>query len=247
MDSRINPTWGETSLTMRHWHQIDQLWVYLWQGRHELGVSHCYGERATAAWLQFTSLSEMRFPIEGNITAVQQLSTRPIVARPNQPIHLPTGESVTLYVGTSLWFTLRREKDTLIDIPVTRLSDTWFGPDTRHGEICYACETHARLSMEGVRVNAFKAITPIDIQNESGKSIVIDRINLPVNYMTLFRDDHRHWTSTLTIKRRKTEASSQIHVAESPPTAASNPVLVAEPRNNLPDGILDKAMSLLLG
>ncbi|XOV89346.1 MAG: hypothetical protein ACFHX7_05500 [Pseudomonadota bacterium] len=247
MNSTATPAWGDISLAMHQWHQIDQLWVYLWQGSHEFGISYCYGEPARAPWLQYTSLAEMRFPINGSITAIQQLSTRPVVARPNLPIHLPTGESVTLYVGTSLWFTLQRDTDTLVDIPVARLSDTWFGPDTRQGEICYACGTHARLSMEGIRVNAFKAITPIHVQNESDKAIVIDRINLPVNYMTLFRDEQRHWTSALTIKRRATEANSQIHVADLPPDACVNPVIVAEPRKRLPDGILNKAMNLLLG
>lgn len=239
--------WGEQSLPTNTWHQLDSLWLYLTLTRQEFGTSHCYSEPTTRSWMQFTELIETRYPITGDLIATQQLSNRPVVARPRQPIHLPGGERVVLYVGTSLWFQLSRDKDVLLDVPVSRLSDTWFGTNTMEGEICFACETHARLTMDGVRVNPFKAITPIEIQNLTSVPMLIDRVKIPVPHLGLYRDDDRHWTSQLTITSTDSDATSKVHVDQHPPTMCRSPVELSAPRLSVRDGILSKAMGLLLG
>lgn len=240
-------TWGEQSLPTNTWHQIDRLWLYLTLTRQEFGTSHCYSEPTSRSWLQFTPLVETRYPITGDLIATQRLSGRPVVARPRQPIHLPAGEQAVLYVGTSLWFQLARDKDVLLDVPVSRLSDTWFGINTMVGEICYACETHARLTMDGVRVNPFKAITPIAIHNQTSAPMLIDKVKIPVPHLSLYRGADRHWTSQLTITRTDSDATSKVHVDQRPPAMCRSPVELSAPRLSVRDGILTKAMGLLLG
>lgn len=180
MNQLVEIAWEDVRLPFNQWNSLDQLWLYITRNSHEFATSHCYGESRTAKWLQFTALSETRYPIAGVLQAGSALADRPVVARPNQPLQLPSGEKVTLFVGIPLWFNLKRGEDILLDTPFALLSDTWFGPDTRNGEVCYACPTHARLSMEGVARSAFKAITPVEIHNEDGAPLLIDKVNLPI-------------------------------------------------------------------
>lgn len=249
----MNPTsdvfWEHQSLPFNEWNSLDQLWLLMTRKPHELAISYCYGEARIARWLQFSALTEVRYPVAGTLKATSRLSPRPVVARPNQPVHLPCGEKVTLFVGTSLWFCLTRDNDNdpLLDVPVARLSDTWFGPDTWHGEICYACPTHARLSMEGVAPNPFKAITPVEIRNENDKPLLIDRMNLPIPYLALYKDAERHWTSQVTITRTSVQTGGEVHVSTHAPRFARSPIEVAPARKKLEGGMLHKAMSLLLG
>lgn len=245
--SETRLAWGNDTLAPGQWHQLDQLWLLFSPAKHELGISHCYGEPGRAGWLQFSGLSEIRYPLAGDLQITQKLSTRPVVARPNRPVYLPAGEKVTLFVGTSLWFCLSRDKDVLLDLPVTRLSDTWFGADTRVGEVCYACPTHARLSMDGVPANPWKAITPVEIRNEDSSMLVIDRVNLPVPHLGLYRDENRYWTSEVTITRKSADVAGEVRISTEAPSCCRSPAALTTPRKKLEGGMVHKAMGLLLG
>lgn len=237
----------EVALGFDQWNQLDQLWLYLSARNQELGVSHCYGSQRTSAWLQFTDLEEVRYPVTGELKATPLLSDRPIVARPNQPLNLLAGERMTLYVGTPLWFCLMRGDDVLLDVPVAKLSDSWFGPNTMHGEVCYACPTHARLSMEGVPFNQYKAITPVEIRNQADTAILVDKVNLPIPYLGLYRDVDRHWTSQVTITRETGDIAGHVRISSGPPGNTRSPQELSAARLRADSGMLHKAMSLLLG
>ncbi|HKI73693.1 MAG TPA: hypothetical protein VJ998_03575 [Pseudomonadales bacterium] len=239
--------WEAAQVPFNEWVGLDQLWLLMTSAAHEFSISYCYGEPKNPPWLQFTALTEMRFPITGPITATSRLSDRPVVARPNQPIHLPSGEHITLFVGTTLWLELTRGRDLLLDLPLARLSDTWFGPNTREGEVCYACPTHARLSMEGIAANPYKAITPVEIRNQADSPLVMDQFNLPVPYLALYRDDDRHWTSKVTITRTSADSRGEVKIATSAPPFCRSPVELSVPRRRSEGGMIHKALNLLLG
>ena len=243
----VELAWEDIHLPYNEWCSLDQLWLYIARKSKEFAVSYCYADARNTHWLQFGDLKETRYPGTGNLQATSGLSNRPVVARPTQPLHLPHGEHVTLFVGTTLWFCLNRDDDLLIDIPLERLSDTWFGPDTQVGEVCYASPTHARLTMEGVPRHVFKAVTPVEIRNHGDAPLVIDKVNLPVPYLALYRDSHRHWTSQVTITQTSEELRGEVHIASGPPSYAISPTRIAPPRRKLEGGMLHKAMSLLLG
>lgn len=247
MNQLVELAWEDTQLPYNEWCSLDQLWLYIARKSQEFAISYCYAEARTAKWLQFTDLKETRYPGAGTLQASAGLSTRPVVARPTQPLHLPRGEHLTLFVGTTLWFCLRRNNEPLLDLPLELLSDTWFGPDTRVGEVCYASPTHARLTMDGVPRHVFKAVTPVEIRNQSHVPLLIDKLNLPVPYLALYRDAHRHWTSQVTITQTSEQQRGEIHISPGPPHHAKFPVDVAPPRRKLEGGMLHKAMSLLLG
>ncbi|MBD3646782.1 MAG: hypothetical protein HUJ31_04865, partial [Pseudomonadales bacterium] len=223
--------WGTDPLNPCEWHILHQLWLMATPGKTEFSLGYCYGiPNSRTRWLEFSNLREVRFPFAMELEAIQRLATRPVVARPNQPVHLPPGQKTTLYVGTSLWLCLKRGDTTLLDIPVGRLSDTWFGPNTRRGELCFACQTHARLSMDGVAANPWKAITPVTVRNESPDALMLDRINLPVPNLALYRGKDRYWTSGIKITQRGPGSLGEIEVKRGAPSECEAPEELASAR-----------------
>jgi hypothetical protein len=252
--------WGDTPMADSQWHGLDQLWLCVTTHAHERLLSYCYSETGNhRAMQQFGRLTEYRYPASANLdnklVVRQKLSPRPVVVRPIQPIHLPAGASVTLYVGTSLWLSLEQDDNALIELPVARLSDTWFGPDTVQGEVCYASQTHARLSLEGTPANPYKAMTPVKIKNDANRPLVLDRINLPIPHLTLYQQQasqslqQRYWTSAISMTMTNTAASSdvELRIERNAPTECEGAEQLALPREPLATGKLRKALTFLLG
>jgi hypothetical protein len=78
-------------------------------------------------------------------------------------------------------------KFSLCDLPLTRLSETWYGPNTQAGQLYYACPTRAHLAPvdQSPRLDVVEVI--IDIHNISQDTLVVDRMFIPASHMTIFR------------------------------------------------------------
>lgn len=170
------------------------------------------------------------------------LADRPVVARPLVPTELLPKERATLLVSTVLWARVAVGEQTLAELPAARLSDTWFGANTRHGELCYASQTRARLRLDNVHDNAFRAVTPVTISNDGEDNLKLERINVPVPHLTLFCDGQRFWTSALNVVREKNLATAKLQIEARPP---ANAVTVAPPRRPIRGGVFDRAVDLL--
>lgn len=72
-----------------------------------------------------------------NITIAARLADRPVVATPQKPVELPPGEAVTVYVGSPVWMHVHAGTPVreLFEVPLQPAADTWFGPNTRVGEL----------------------------------------------------------------------------------------------------------------
>lgn len=132
------------------------------------------------------------------------LADRAVVIRPDIPLYILAGEQVTLYVSTPLWVRIEvgAAARLLQEVPSFRPSDTWFGPSTREGELCYAVKTAGRLRLENLPKRLHRAITPIHVHNRGPDPLHVERIQVPVQYLSLFEgQDHYLWTQSVTLDR----------------------------------------------
>lgn len=132
------------------------------------------------------------------------LADRAIVVRPDIPLYVLAGEEVTLYVSTPLWIRVEvgSEARLLQELPSFRPSDTWFGPSTREGELCYSVKTAGRLRLENLPKRLHRAITPIHVRNHGSDALHIERVQVPVQYLSLFEGpDHFLWTQSVKLDR----------------------------------------------
>lgn len=170
------------------------------------------------------------------------LADRTVVVRPLVPTELLPKQSATLYISTALWARVAFGEQTLAELPSVRLSDTWFGANTRRGELCYASQTRALLSLDNAQHSVFRAITPITIDNQGETNMRLERINVPVPNLTLYCDGERFWTSALHVRLEKNLATANVQIEASP---RKDSFLVAAPRRPIRGGVLDRAVDLL--
>lgn len=162
-----------------------------------------------------------------------RLADRPVVVRPETPFYVPAGESVRLYISTPLWIRMTVKEDVLLrEVPTFRPSDTWFGASTREGELCYASRSAARLELAALPQRKHRAVTPVLIDNRGSTALLIERIQVPVRYLSLYRHANGMlWTQTVTMVREADEGASQVRFNREPPREAAGAPCIQEPRD----------------
>lgn len=175
------------------------------------------------------------------------LPDRPIISRPISPLRLQPREKVSIFVATPLWAQLWVHDPAVMlrELPLAQLSDTWFGPSTLTGELCYATETHARLALADTPRSPFRATTCIQIENQADDALLIERLNLPAPLLTLYHDrDGRYWTDTINIQRRAENSATDSGVTLSTP---KNMSIAAKARKSDRQDLLSSAFTILFG
>jgi hypothetical protein len=179
------------------------------------------------------------------------LADRPVVTSSEQPLSVPPGEEVAVYVSSPLWVQVEVGKPArrLCELPVFRPSDTWFGPDTTEGELCYASRTFHRVRLEDVPVRPHRATTAVKIKNRARTMLSLERMQVPVMHLALYRaEDGRLWTQDVVFEREGDVDFVALRLGgRGKPAAAGSgeAKLVAGPRVQPSGGIVVRAFGSL--
>jgi len=180
----------------------------------------------------------------GELIVIPRLADRSIVSRPHMPFNLAANEEIVLYVSSPLWIDLEVGTTHLKSLAIQRLSDTWFGPSTLEGDFCYASTTHCRLNYEDLPKRSHKAITPVLIKNRSETTLLLERLNLPIPLLPLYKSlSGQLWTPQITLIREKDGDMAELKVDNVPPTEIGTVELVSEARDKTKDNILFRAFN----
>jgi len=187
----------------------------------------------------------------GLFTLKPLLADRPVISRPYTPFNLPAGEEVTLYVSSPLWveFAARSSsRRVLNEIAIQRPSDTWFGPSTREGELCYASTTHCRLNLDELPQRPHRAVTPVLIRNQADTTLSLERLNLPAPLLPLYASSNGQlWTPRATLMRDKDGDMAELTIDNKPPKEAKKVVQLSKPRETTNRGALIRAFNTVFG
>ncbi|MEQ8857998.1 MAG: hypothetical protein RIC56_05075 [Pseudomonadales bacterium] len=184
------------------------------------------------------------------LTLIPLLADRPVVIRPRQPLFLPRGEEVTLYLSTPVTVCIRvgaaalrlREVASLI------LSDTWFGPSSREGELCYSGRTHARIDRSELPRRAHRVVTPVRVRNEADTPLPLEKLSLPVQVLSVYGGaDGGLWSEPVSLVRDEASDLAQLQVDEGAPDFAGPVTLLSGPREVRARGSLVRAFNVLFG
>lgn len=184
------------------------------------------------------------------IEIMPALADRGVVVRPEKPFYVLPGEEVSFYVGTPLWLRIEsgRQKASLIDLPLHRPSDTWFGPSTKEGEICYASRISGKLSPEEISFRPHRASTAMLLRNRSAESVLLDRFNLPVPHLSLYHDQNWNlWTQTVALELGERDQEASLRLNASAPKEALSARHLAGPRQKADQNILTRTLGYLIG
>jgi len=247
----LDLTWGTGSL------ELDQPYTF------RMGTLHASVTRSTKDW----SL-EYRYDQDRYVRSSEQVASRlrtvlsatgsellvspttadrSVVATPVDTIHIPAGAQVTLYMSSPLWaqFLIGNGSVCLADLSVMILSDTWFGPNTREGELCYSSATQARVFQDSLPLRPERIITPATFINEGEDGFSVDRLSLPLPLLSVYRGEHSYWTQEVIIRREASLSEAQVHFEPIPPPQIADAELVTPPREQRNGSSISRALSML--
>lgn len=172
---------------------------------------------------------------------------RPVVVKTNQPVQVPPGENVTFYISSPILVNvcLPKVKIPLQELATVRLSDTWFGPSTRVGEMCYAAKTHARNLRNEVPLRPHRAVTPVTIRNHSSAFLAIEKLSIPVPFLAIYgAEDGNLWTDPVVLTHTEGEVLAGLTIGKEKPRGTR----LAEPRS-MPqkNGLVRAFANMLMG
>lgn len=182
-------------------------------------------------------------------TIVPVVADRSLIARPRLPLHVPPNQAVTVFVSSPVWLQVSVGDPPLAlpEIPVHRLSDTWFGSSTREGELAYALGTQARVRLEQVPSRPHHMITPVTIENSDGSMLRVDRLSLPIPFLSVFADqENRLWTEGVRFRSRPGYELVDFEIAAAPEQSLGIAQRVTGPRRIAEKNLLVRAFSSLL-
>lgn len=263
--SRFEPWWGEFNLAVGEagcWHMgPTRLWIEHhaseWQLAHANG-----GDPA-----DISSRVELSLPLgqadakarvsryglaDGGtqLSVFPMLADRPIVSRPESSLYMLPQQSLTFYISSPLWLQVRAGAGLMLlqEMPVLRPSDTWSGPLTRSGGLCYASSTMARTSLENFPFSPLRAVTPIRLTSRAEEPVLVERLNLPVLYLSLYQaQDNTLWTEAVELEYRSAKELALVQLNTEAPAEAGAAIRIAAARSKVDRGLLSKAFGSLFG
>ena len=151
---------------LRIWlHHGEAAWIVAWQRDDDMHSMRLAIGESQAEPPEDNRQRHVLDTEAGLVRLLPALMERPVVVRTLEPVFLSSGESTTLYISTplSLSVCVGDAARPLCEIPTLRLSDTWFGPNTREGTVCFAARTHARTALAELPRRPHRAISPADL------------------------------------------------------------------------------------
>ena len=181
------------------------------------------------------SAERQRFPFRETSPQLHlkpALADLPVVVRPEVELFLPSGEEARLFVSTPLWVVLAvgPKSIPLADFPIRRSSETWFGPSTREGEVCYASRSRAKLFLNEVQSTQLRAITAVHVRNRAPGAFAINRIKVPAPQLSLHVAEGRLWTETLSIARTDDDGTVTFEIGSGTPPEVRQAERIGGPR-----------------
>jgi hypothetical protein len=257
------PWWGKYTLHEGEtacW-RMGELRLWVQRARHEWHLTSAYqpGAEAVVEVLRPcvaegppASAAEHRYGFQhpgDSVRLEPRAPDRPLVWRPAEPLSIGPGEESTLYLRMPLWLAFRVEgRDAVLwESPLRRLSDTWFGAPTQEGGYAYSAESKIFLDAQECPRDALHAITPIAIRNSANALLHLDRLNLPVPYLSLYAaQDGGVWTQKVTLERdEEDEALALLRVGKGAPQEAGEGALLAGPRADAEKNLVFQAFRRL--
>nr|MEE4269987.1 hypothetical protein [Candidatus Krumholzibacteria bacterium] len=158
---------------------------------------------------------------------------RAVVVKSEKTFIVPPGGAISAFVSSPLWVRVDLDDPVrpMYAQPTNRPSDTWFGPSTIEGELCYAIRTSVRFNLENLPVRPHRAISVVRILNHGTTPLPLERLRIPLPLLSLFAGNNgRVWTEAITLERNQDDNLADIKLGHAAPTEAGPCTLIAPPR-----------------
>jgi hypothetical protein len=167
-----------------------------------------------------------------------------VVFRNNKNIKISAGESANLYFRIPLtmqfYFQEAKDENLLFEIPLKRLSDTWFG-EADSGEPAFSIGNNYDTEISDVKDLPWEAITPVEIINNSTGVFELQRLILRVEDFSLFLKNKQLLSNHVSIEFKGPEHAGSVNLSVNKEIHGQKPHQLAKPRNQVARNLLRKS------
>lgn len=159
---------------------------------------------------------------------------RLLVVSHEYPFHLPGRRAARVFVRMPVFVQVvvsspAMDEILALDEPSQVLSDTWWG-NIESGELAYWHTTTARAEVSDDLFVPHIAMCPIQLDNQSGEPLHVERFSVRALHLSLFRSGSRVWTDEVKVTYLAAAEGSHIEFGGVPPVEQPGGERVAEPR-----------------
>lgn len=173
---------------------------------------------------------------------------KPVVVRPDSPIHIPKGNEVTFFVSIPVFLQVYvgPERNILIhEDPTVVLSKTWFGEPVG-GELCYALRTGASRDLAGIKRGLHRAVCPVVVRNRSEEELNFQKLCVRSMHVNIHRGNRRLWTEEIEVSYLGKNNFSEITFSKQPPAHEPTHGILGPAREPLARNFIRKSFDSLL-
>jgi len=182
-----------------------------------VGTSHLTVQRFQYEWR--SPSQRILMTTQAQVLLTPHLGTSPLAVRLIKPLHIPVDQPLFVYVIAPIWISLYTTNPTLLidEKPSLPLKETWFGDNTREGELCYSGPLEYGSQLSELIYQNYQIIIPILLNNGSREEGILKRLYLPFPSLSIFVDGHnRLWTEQLNMEWQG-HHYPEIHINPGPP------------------------------
>lgn len=163
---------------------------------------------------------------DSTLRLVPALPDRMLVVKAEQPFTLMSRAEARIYMRVGAWIRLEivspaGKAKKLTEIPIDRLSDTWWG-DFLGGETAYWLATKARRELTDDLFEPWLIMCALQLSNRSVDDLPVEKLGLRVEHLSVFEKDNRLWAEETVVAYRGEAEGSDIRMDDRPPAEAAD-------------------------
>ncbi|MBW6535970.1 MAG: DUF432 domain-containing protein [Mariniphaga sp.] len=153
-----------------------------------------------------------------SLVIAPSLPVKPLVFKGSK-LHVSPGLKLTFFLKipltVQLYFSKNQPENLLKEIPVKRLSDTWFG-EPFDGEPAFALGNDFFQAPEEINLSPYETICPVTILNNSQGVLEVERLIIRTGNLALYKNENKIVTSQLVIEYKGKDiiSSASYHYAK---------------------------------
>jgi hypothetical protein len=114
--------------------------------------------------------------------------------------------------------------------------------------LSYALKTNARTTLAEMLREHYRLLTPVVIENQGTDPLFVERLNLPVPFLSIYgAETGDAWSEEVRMVRGQDGDLAKLDVSDGPPAEAAGAMRLSEPRVIAERGLLVRAFGSLLG
>lgn len=187
---------------------------------------------------------------ESTLRLIPCMTDKNLVLSLAQPIVIPAGRRPRFFVSLPLMYQvyIGNAKHPFYEFPIEQLPLNWFGSNTRKGELCYQFHSALLQDEDALPKVPHRAMLELRVCNRDGEHLHIDKLNVPAQYLPVYRVDGQHyWTTSLTITNEKLTDNLSLHYSKTVTCRHHTLQLVSESRLRNEARTIMRALEAIIG